>query len=222
MGSLFTGSYFFDACFWPVSIPIGWGQFKLDALAALETMPDTLKCELKNNVDEFWVYVLYWADCLDYAYGFDDICKIALLPSLAVTFLKNADKELISAVSQVNSQRPNPKAILTARMATEIFLKALLVGKRGFSEQELKALGHDVAEVAYAANEACQTKELEIIKNLAHVFPPMAHRYTGPEYSLQSVWEGLSLAQMAAATVVRQFSDHDVRPQIFGQSDFRR
>ncbi len=34
IGTLFTGTYFYDAHFWPVSIPIGYGNVKLDAFQA--------------------------------------------------------------------------------------------------------------------------------------------------------------------------------------------
>ncbi len=58
IGTLFTGTYFYDAHFWPVSIPIGYGNVKLDAFQALETMPPPVKIELSNNPEELRTYVL--------------------------------------------------------------------------------------------------------------------------------------------------------------------
>jgi hypothetical protein len=69
IGTLFTGVYFFDACFWPVSIPVGYGMMKVNALDALETMPKILKEQLQNNVDELWSYTLYFVDCFDFTLG---------------------------------------------------------------------------------------------------------------------------------------------------------
>jgi hypothetical protein len=60
IGALFTGIFYFDACFWPVSIPIGYGTFKLNALAALEAMPEKMKKQLQQNKNEIWIYALYW------------------------------------------------------------------------------------------------------------------------------------------------------------------
>jgi hypothetical protein len=218
IGSMFTGSYFFDEYFWPVSIPIGYGRFKLDALASLETMPDALKKDLLQNKDELWVYTLYCADCADYAYGYDDIRKLGTLPPLALSFLENADKELRGAISQLNSPRPNSKAVLAARMATEIFLKAFLIAKRGLTETELKKLRHDIPKITRACIEVSPVKEFEIIESLAHVFPPVEERYVGQEKKLNEVWEALCLSQMSAATVIRHFTDRDLRSQVFASS----
>jgi len=32
VGALFTGAFYFDACFWPLYIPLGYGTFTLNAL----------------------------------------------------------------------------------------------------------------------------------------------------------------------------------------------
>lgn len=215
IGSLFTGSYFFDAYFWPVSVPVFWGSLKLNALEALETMPDPVRQELQEDRDELWNYVLYWADCADYGCGFDDIRRFKTLGSKTWMLLNNGDRELRAAIALLNSPRPNPKAILTARMGTEIFLKAFLVEKGNATERQLKKLGHDIIGLTDAANVLCQLKEFEIIKSLAHLFPPLDDRYSGLEKDFRSVSNGLCLCQLTAATVIRQFCDRDIRQQIF-------
>jgi len=73
IGPLFTGVFYFDACFWPVSIPHAYGTVSINALDSLESMPDTLKQEIMATPRDAWNYVLLWVDCLDYAYGFDDM-----------------------------------------------------------------------------------------------------------------------------------------------------
>ena len=75
VGALFTGAYYFDACFWPLYIPLGYGTFSLNALNCLETMPEVLKKQISQSREDLWQLALYWADCCDYAYGVDDIGK---------------------------------------------------------------------------------------------------------------------------------------------------
>jgi len=181
-------------------------------------MPDPLKKDLVKDPEEFRVYLLYWADCVDYAYGFDDICKLNLLRPRALSFLKNANKELRAAVAQVNTSRPNPRAALNARMATEIFLKTLLVAKCDLRDPELKKLGHDLVRVCDAVQEkACAAEEIAMIKHLAPTLPAIDDRYAGEDIDLCLVGNALSLCQMTATTVIRQFSDRDIRPQLFVQ-----
>jgi hypothetical protein len=130
MGSLFTGIYYFDASFWPVYVPIGYGVVRLDSIAALETMPQNLKDQLCGDRAELWNYVLFWADCVDLGYGGDDLRKIAGVSTEARTFLENGRREIDAAISQLSSSHPNPKAIMSARLAAEIFFKALLIERK--------------------------------------------------------------------------------------------
>jgi hypothetical protein len=216
LGPLFTGSYFYDGYFWPVTIGIGWGQFKLDALDALQTMPQPLKQELVKDDQELRVYLLYFADCVDYAYGLDDILRSKTLPPRALLFLTNADKELRGAIAQTNGAQPNPRAALSARMAMEIFLKTLLVANRDASDSESRKLGHDLIRICQVVQQSgTGAHEIETIKGLVHTLPPVSDRYTGEDVDLRSVGNALSLCQMCATTVIRQFTDRDIRPQLF-------
>lgn len=47
-------------------------------------------------------------------------------------------KELVSDL------HPNPRGAFNARMATEFFVKALLTEKAGYTDKQLKELGHDL------------------------------------------------------------------------------
>jgi hypothetical protein len=216
LGPVFIGIYFYDGYFWPVTIGIGWGHFELDALDALQTMPQPLKQELVKDEEELRVYLLYFADCVDYAYGFDDILRFKPLPPRALLFLTNADKELRGAIAQVSDRQPNPRAALSARMAMEIFLKTLLVAKCDANESELRKLGHDLMRICEVVQQSVRrADEIEIIKGLVHTLPAVSDRYTGEDIDLRSVGNALSLCQMCATTVIRQFSDRDIRPQLF-------
>jgi hypothetical protein len=64
---------------------------------------------------------------LDYAYGYDDIFKLKSFNELATNFIRSAHKELEATVSLLLEDNPQSKAIETARMAVEMFLKAILI-----------------------------------------------------------------------------------------------
>ncbi len=215
IGTLFTGSYFYDAHFWPVSIPIGYGNVKLDAFQSLETMPDPVKIELSRDPEELRTYVLYWIDCLDYAYGYDDVRKFAKLSPRALALLKNADHEFRGAVELVNDLRPNPRAAFNARMATELFAKALLVEKADYSDNALKEVSHNLDKLFEHAEKICAAEEITIVRRLVSLFPPVDARYFGDDLEPAAVGNTLSTCQMAATTVIRQFTDRDSRAQVF-------
>jgi HEPN domain-containing protein len=215
IGALFTGSYFYDAHFWPVTIPIGYGNVKLDAFQSLETMPDAVKIELSHDPDELRTYVLYWIDCADYAFGFDDIRKFGALSPRAIALLKNADHELTGAVDLVGDLRPNPRAAFNARMATELFIKALLVEKAGYTDKQLKDLGHDLDKLFEHAEAICPAKEIRTLRGLTSIFPRIDERYFGQDLTPVQVGNTLSTCQTAATTVIRQFTDRDSRNQVF-------
>ena len=134
IGPMFTGAFYYDACFWPVNIPIGFGTFKLEATDCLRSMPDILKKDLISVSQDAWSFALFFADCLDYAYGFNDICEMTNFSSFGISLLKNADKELRTAISQLFEHHPNSGAAMSSRMSVEMYLKVFLVLKAGLFE----------------------------------------------------------------------------------------
>jgi hypothetical protein len=216
VGALFTGAFYFDACFWPLYIPLGYGMFSLNALECLGTMPLPLKQQIEQSRQDLWHLAIYWADCCDYAYGIDDVRKQEKLNPKALSFIENADRELIGAIAQLNSARPNSKAILALRMATEIFLKALLIQEKNLTDQQLKKLSHRIEDIAEECFVATRVQEFRAIAKAASIFPDVSDRYTGDERKLSEVWRAVCVAQAAATTVTRRYTDRDMRPQIYG------
>ena len=214
IGSLFTGIFYFDACFWPVFIPIGYGTFKLDALSSLETMPKEMKAQLQQDQNEMRIYALYWIDCVDFAYGLDDLRKNQTISVLGKSFLENGEREIESVISQLSSTRPNTKAILTARMAVEIFLKSLLITKGNKNEADIKKIGHDVSDAMSQCFTLTSVKEFFVLKSMLGIFPDVSARYTGSEPPIRKVWEAYCIAQATATVVARILSGRDSRSKI--------
>jgi hypothetical protein len=220
IGSLFTGAYYFDACFWPVSIQVGFGTFVPKALDALETMPKMLKNQLCADRSEVRNYTSYWADCVDYAYGSDALQTRRSLSSYAAGLLQGGQGEIEGTVAQLCSARPNPKAIMSARMAAEIHLKLLLVAKGGKDAAFLRSIGHDLQKTIDACLSVAAVKEFAIIRPMLAIFPDVSARYVGTEKPMREIWEAYCIAQATAATVMRVLSGDDRRLQII-QADQR-
>lgn len=219
MGSLFTGAFYFDACFWPLFIPYGYGTFTLNPLDCLETMPEAVKEQLIISNKDMGLLTLYWADCLDYGYGFDDIQKLKPITERALLFIDNGHRELIGAIAQLATERPNTKAILSLRLAIEIFLKALLIQERNLTDKDLKKLNHSLSTVACECFNQTQIPEFKIVASTVDTFPEVSERYDGQERTLSEVWHAILVAQTAATAVVRKYSDRDVRHQMFSNEN---
>lgn len=215
IGSMFTGAFYFDAYFWPMHIPVGYGTFSISAFDCLETMPEAVKEFLAKNQQDAKNLALYWIDCCDYAYGFDELQKTNKLDSRAFVFLNNGDRELRGAVAQLLSPRPNTKAILALRMACEIFLKVLLIQEKNLTNSQLRNLSHKIKDIAGDCHVATGVPEFDSVATAASVFPEVSERYDGGEWKLSEVWNALYVAQVAATAVVRHYTDRDMRSQVF-------
>ncbi len=213
IGLLFKGAFYFDACFWPIEMPLIFGEVRLDAFKCLETMPIEVKRDLAHDWEP---YVAHWAECCDYGYGFDDIARTAGMSAKAADFLRNGDAELTGAISQLLETRPNLKAILQLRMATEIFMKALLIQEKGLDDAGLKKLGHSIERIAEECHATTGISTFKQVALKAGVFPDIGARYDGPELKASEVAKALLLAQRAAAAVVRKYSGRDVRAGLSG------
>jgi len=211
VGALFTGAFYFDACFWPLYIPIGYGTFSLSAMDCLETMPLSIKEHVSQSHQDLWNLALYWANCCDYAYGIDDISKQGKLNGKALVFIQNGDRELTGAIAQLISPRPNTKAILALRMACEIFLKTLLIQERNLTNQQLKKLSHKIEDIAAECFAITHAPAFEAIAKTKSAFPDVSDRYDGAESKLSEVWDALCITQIAASAVIRQYTDRDMR-----------
>lgn len=214
IGALFTGAFYFDAYFWPLRIPFGYGTFTLNALDCLETMPQAIKDQLSKSNKDMWILALHWADCCDYAFGIDDIENEGKLNSKALAFIRNADRELVGAIAQLIAPRPNAKAILALRMSIEIFLKVILIQERNLNDQQLKKLSHKLEDIAGDCFSVTGRKEFSEIAKAVVGFPEVSERYDGQEKSLQEVWCAMLVAQATATAVIRQYTDRDIRSQI--------
>jgi hypothetical protein len=214
VGSLFTGSFYFDACFWPLKIPMAWGTVALNPLDYLEAMPQTLKDQIMTSNNDYLSLNLYWMNCCDYAYGIDEILKIKNISSTALTFIENGNRELIGAIAQLLIPHPNTKAILALRMASEIFMKALLIQENNLTDQQLKKnFSHKIEDIANKCFLITRSIDFQTVSKNVNIFPDVSDRYHGNESPLSDVWKAVCVTQIAVTAVTRWYSNRDMRSQ---------
>lgn len=215
MGNLFTGCFCYDATFWPLEIPIFFGEVNLSPFDFIGDIPARVKESLMRNHSACHALTIYWSDCLDYALGYEFMISTKALNDRAILFFSNAHKELVGAITQLLSPKPNLKAILSLRMASEIFMKGLLVHELKLNDKQLKKLSHNLSDISKECFNVTGDAEYVDVANHMHIFPDISYRYEGGETILKDVWLSLCITQRIASTITRRYSPHDIRPQLF-------
>lgn len=218
IGSLYEAVYFFDSQFWVVSIPISYGTVQLNALDCLHEMPDGIKQEMMVDHRQAWDYAIYWADCLDYGMGIDDLRKTKGLNEFGAQLLMSADQELRAATSILSQHRPDPRAILNCRMALEIFFKSYVALKTGLSENEAKAIGHNLNKGLDKFIEASGLNDWERTRDILKVFPEIHERYKEQDITFRRLWDGYSFAHSVGAVIIREFTDRNMLEQVMASN----
>jgi len=185
VGNQYEAAYFYDSQFWIVSIPIMYGTVQLNAPDCLHEMPNSIKQEMMADHRGAWEYAIYWADCLEYGMGIDDLRKTQDLDEFGYQLLMSADQELRSATSILSQHRPDPRAILNCRMALEIFFKSYVALKNGLTQSEEKAIGHNLDKELVRFIEVSGLDDWERIRPLLLVFPEINERYKEQDITLQ-------------------------------------
>lgn len=214
VGSLYESIYFYDSQFWPVSIPIIYGSVQLNALDSLYQMPDPIKKELMSDKEQAWDYVVFWADCVDYGMGIDDLKKATSLDANGMQFLMSGDQELRASVSILSQLRPDSRAVLTCRMAVELFSKAYIALKQGLTERQAKSIGHDLNKCLDQFIKASGHSYFETIRAKLSVFPEIQDRYKEQDVTLDRLWNGFALAQSIGALTIREHTDRNTIEQV--------
>ena len=213
-GDFHKSIYYYDSEFWLVSIPLIYGTVQINALEALKEMPESIIKSLTQDKQNYWLYIFYWADCIDFGYGYDDLYVNKEYDSFGIQLLHAGYEELSSASSLILENPPNRRAIINARMATEMLLKSYICFKKGLSESEAKKLGHNLNEAFNQFIKCSGHMHLKKIKKLLEVFPKIHERYSQQTASNQEIFDAFSFAQSIGAILVREFTDRNTIEQI--------
>ena len=222
LGGVFDSVYYFDAEFWSVSIPIVFGTVALNAVDSLCDMPDSVKKDLMSNPQTAWDYTVYWADCLDYGMGVAEVGNMARLDGFGRELVRAGDQELRSAIAQLKGTRRDARAILSCRMATELFLKAYIALKCGLAQKQAKELGHNLKEAFDRFIEVSGYERWKPLKSKLAVYPPVHGRYEKQDVAPSAVWEGVAFAQSIGTVIAREHTGRDTAAGLLAQARAQR
>jgi hypothetical protein len=221
IGALYVGTFFYDAYFWKISVPVVYGRNQVNLLDFIPEMPGSTKERLKSQREVLTEFALVGVDCVDYAYGTDDIQHggtTITLPLFAKQLASSADGYLRGTVDLLCSSRiPNPRAMETASLATEMFLKSYLVTHASLDEDGAKRLSHRLNDIIKECINHSNSREMKNIAELIEVFPDVNARYEGVQYDSPALWNAYAAAQQAGVAFVRSVTDRDMRPLILGK-----
>lgn len=212
IGPIYTGAFYYDSCFWPVFIPVVFGSVQLNLRDSLKTMPNGIRSRLWGNRDEVMNYAAFWAACLDYGLGIDGLTEDTGQPVFARELIRSGDQQLTATATLLLEKRPNPKAVESGRMATEMFLKAFLASRGGLSEEKARSeIGHNLQVALNRCLALDPQSELRaILPELTH-FPSLGDRYKGTERPVKELWKAYGVAQFSGTALVRTLTGRDCR-----------
>ena len=213
-GHYHQGAYLFDSEFWSVSIPLIYGTVNVNAMDALHEMPENIKNNLLKDKKQLWDYLIFWADCIDLGMGYGDLRDDKKLDQFGIQLLNAGYEELSSATSLLLEHRPNMRAIMNCRMATEIFLKSFISLKTGLSDREAKKLGHNLFKLMDAFIESSGYKHWEKTKSILSIFPDVHERYEQQNIERHRLAEAYCFAQSFGVLIIREFTDRNTLKQV--------
>ncbi len=213
IGSIFTGVYFYDGHCWRVSVPLAYGSVRLEPGTSLVEMPETIIAKLRRESPVWVDFLSVWADCIDYAFGREDMFATER-DGFAKQLFTSANQQLDATVSLLLEKFPNPKAMESARLATEIFLKSFIGFHRGITEQQAKEISHDLDRALRECLTIRPASELAGIGPKLAEFPSMGARYSAKQYQRRELWFAYGTAQFVGSALARSLTDRNMRKQV--------
>lgn len=177
-------------------------------------MPENIKKSLLEDKGQLWDYVIFWSDCIDFGMGYGDLREDKKLDKFGVQLLNAGYEELSSATSLLLEHRPNMRAIMNCRMATEMFLKSFISLKRGLSKQEAKQLGHNLSDLMDSFSEISGYTHWKEAKSILSVFPDIHERYEQKNIDRKRLAEAYCIAQSFGVLIIRGFTDRNTLKQV--------
>lgn len=211
VGPRFTGVFLFQNVFWRVVIPIVMGTSSVNALDALRIMPSETKRLLSSRRNDLREYLKLWADCMDYDMGYQTAAQSVTQGSFLGEMIESTERELTSSVSDLCQQRPNAKAIHSARDATEKALKAYLCYHAGLTHNDAKyKLYHHLDKAILEVKLRTPKSPLVLAQADLDAFAPYDERYSSNTYSHERLWRAYRIAQFVAAEVLRSITGRNM------------
>ena len=216
VGSIFEAAYYYDAEFWSVKIPIIYGSVQINAYDSLDDMPQVNVDLISKNMNESYSYTIFWADCMDLSFGISNL-HTSNNESFGIQLLNAGFEELRSATSDLLTQRVNKRAIMSARMALEMFMKSYLALKGNMDEKDVKKLGHDLYKALRKVAQVSSNSFLQSAYDSLELYPSIHDRYAEQKASMQEIARCYNFALSMGAFVTRSVTDRNILSQVIGK-----
>ncbi|HKP01930.1 MAG TPA: hypothetical protein VJU77_01090 [Chthoniobacterales bacterium] len=195
--------FLYDTAFWPVIVPMIYGQCTVDPIRFVVGMPPALFTHLGWNSTARDELDAHWFDC-EHQMNRQRFIDDANVPELAREFLAGGEKALLAAAESLLAVPPNQKAGELSRDAFESTLKGLAVVKAGLSaERARKRISHDLRLVVQECAGALPTAECARLEKAPPLYPTVGARYEKGALASQRLWECYREAQHAMAVSLR-------------------
>ena len=203
----FLGScFFYDAAFWPLHVPVIYGQMTVDPIRFVKDMPPAVFRHLgydstaRNRLDA------HWFDCYGYLSGMSVVVdKGSLGNTLAENFLHGADAMLDSAVASLLTGKPNAKAAEHSRFAFESALKALVAKRENVTNDDefRKKISHFLDRLLLRCQPYLDSTEHQRLTAASTHYPDVKARYANQPLTGQVLWTCYAEARHASTVVLR-------------------
>jgi len=206
LGSAYESVYYFDSVFWVVSVPIVFGTVSLDARDSILDMPTSTKAALFETAHLSWDYLIYWADCVDYGQGSAEVLANKTLDEFGGQMYAAADEELRAATLLLRQHRPQARALMNCRNATEMFFKAYLAFKGQLNEKAARQINHDLKTALALFIQVSGFKDWQGVEEKLQVLPDIRERYDGFKAANTDLATAFAFAQSLGALITREFT----------------
>lgn len=215
IGPIYYGAYFYANDFYPIMVPLAFGLVKIDMDNSFRSMSHKLYTQLKSVPAILNDMVGIWAACIDYGFGIENLLR----GKRSSKFIISADQEIRASVSLLLERRPNNRAMQSARMAIEMFLKGYIDLKEGLSDSAAMKLKHDLKKCLNNCLNLNPDSVLNKILDYIDKLPSIFERYEGKKYPLNELNNAYRIAQFVGTTIVRNFTDRDTMSLLQSQRD---
>lgn len=205
------GVYMYRDIFARISVPIMFGQVKLNPFEFVELSETQLRmiqiepAEIETFLDQF-------SDVGDIQYGVQELKKPYSDIELVVRFIELSRLHLHSAAAILTGGFDYRGAVQSSILATELALKSGAAAF-GLGEDEIKKrFNHRNSEIAEFVADRWTTFDLDRVKRVISKQPPYSqNRYSAQQPNRVEVGHLTMSAQYLVAEVVRQMCDRDFR-----------
>jgi hypothetical protein len=213
MPPMHVGAFMFRDVFFPLRIPIIYGQPMINPADFLVDVPDTQKRWLFDDQQISLTYFDQVIDLLDFVYGLDDLRKRRTLPAKTVEWWYLAKQQIEAAAATALGSFSKYAIVQNCCIATELLLKGALMAK-GVDENTLKKkeYGHNLENLANKIADQVPGLDRATMILVVQKLPNyVKSRYEAENFSRLDLGNFLMNTQFISGEVLRQFSKRNFR-----------